>query len=31
MCENDVMDAEMFNYLYGTGKDVDGMRNPEDD
>jgi hypothetical protein len=25
------MDAEMFNYLYGTGKDADGMRRQEED
>jgi len=25
------MDAETFNYLYGTGKDADGMRRQEED
>jgi hypothetical protein len=25
MCEEE-MDAELFNYLYGTGKDADGMK-----
>ena len=27
--EDDEMDAETYNYIYGTGTDADGMRNPD--
>ena len=30
-CADNMMDAETANYLYGSRRDVDGMRNPEED